>query len=260
MNTSPPVAIVTGGAGSIGTVICASLAARGYRVCVADLDPVRSAQAAARLGDGHVSFAGDLSHEETARTAVEFAATAGPVTVLVNAAGISPKSPQGKLELDEISGDDFLRVLRVNTIAPFLMAKYAARHMPADGSASIVNILSIAVRMAAGGARDAAFPPFIASASHYGASKAALHNLQVSLSRELAPRGIRVNGVAPGFIATDLNAGIPDDERARVLAQIPAGRAGTPADVAGAVAYLVSPEASYLTGAVIDVNGGWLPA
>ena len=91
-------------------------------------------------------------------------------------------------------------------------------------------------------------------------SGAALRNLQTGLCRELAPYRIRVNGVAPGFVATSLNAAISDEERANVLAQIPMGRAGSPDDVTDAVEFLVGPRSAYLTGAVIDVNGGWLPA
>ncbi|WP_028927675.1 SDR family NAD(P)-dependent oxidoreductase [Pseudonocardia acaciae] len=254
------LAVVTGGAGSIGAVIARRLADAGHRVCVADLDPDRARAVAAELPGEHVSFGGDLSDEPTVIELARTVDALAPVTVLVNAAGISPKGPAGKLEIDEIDASGLMAVLRANTVGPFLVSTHLARQMPTDGTASIVNILSIATRMATGGRRDAVFPPFIPSASHYAASKAALHNLQVSMCRELAPRRIRVNGVAPGFIATAMNRNIADGERASVVRQIPLGRAGTPEDVADAVEFLAGPRASYITGAVLDVNGGWLPA
>lgn len=254
------IAIITGGAGSIGSEIGRRLASRGYRVCVADMNGDRARATASALGPEHSWFAGDLGDEPTVEGLVAQVSAQGPIGAVVNAAGISPKHADGKLEVGEISADDFRKVLEVNTIAPFLLAKHARHHMPHDGTAAIVNILSIAVRMASGGVRGAVFPPFISSAAHYGASKAALHNLQVSLCRELAPERIRVNGVAPGFIATEMNANIPAFERQSVLDQIPMGRAGRPEDVADVVEFLVGPGSSYMTGAVIDVNGGWLPA
>ena len=256
----PRIAVVTGGAGSIGTAICRRLADAGYTVCVADIDPERS-RAAARAIDGeHLSFGGDLSDEPTVLRMVEQLRAAGTVTLLVNAAGISPKSELGKLQIDEIDAEQFMAVLRANTLGPFLASKHLATLMPSDGTASIVNILSIAVRMATGGVRGAAFPPLISSASHYAASKAALHNLQISMCREFASLNIRVNGVAPGYIRTAMNANVADSEIRAVIDQIPLGRTGTPDDIADAVEFLASAHASYITGAVLDVNGGWLPA
>lgn len=256
----PGIAVVTGGAGSIGTAICRRLADAGHTVCVADIDPERSRLASARLPGNHLWFGGDLSDEPTvARLAAELR-SAGTVTALVNAAGISPKTELGKLQIDEIDAEQFMSVMRANTLGPFLVSKHLAALMPDDGSAAIVNLLSIAVRMATGGVRGAAFPPMISSAAHYAASKSALHNLQVSMCREFAALHIRVNGVAPGYIRTAMNANVADSEVRAVIDQVPLGRAGTPEDIADAVDFLVSPRASYITGAVLDVNGGWLPA
>jgi len=257
---SAPIAVVTGGAGSIGRSVVARLAARGYRVAVIDIDADRIASVLAPLEGDHLALAGDLTDGRfTERVGAELAAR-GLITALVNVAGISPKGAQGKIQFDEITWDEFRRVLEVNTLAPFFLIQQLAPHMPGDGSAAIVNILSIAARMSTGGPRGASYPPHIASALHYGASKAALHNLQTGLARELAPRRIRVNGVAPGFIASEMTVNIPGAERELVVNDIPWGRPGTPDEIAAAVEFLVSPDASYLTGAVIDVNGGWLPA
>ncbi|MBB1482607.1 SDR family oxidoreductase [Tessaracoccus sp. MC1865] len=252
--------IVTGGAGSIGSVICRRLADRGFTLVVADANTSQAKMTAEGLGERHSFFGGDLTSEDTNAALVDHAVARGTLVGVVNGLGISPKHPDGKLEIGEISAEDFMRVMAVNALAPFLLSKLAFRRMPDDGSASIVNILSITTRMASGGLRTAQFPPLISSASHYGASKAALHNLQTTMAREFASRRVRVNGVAPGFIATDMTRTISDDERSRVLRQVPWGRAGRPEDVAAAVDFLMGPDAAYCTGAVLDVNGGWLPA
>lgn len=257
---SAPIAVVTGGAGSIGRAVVGRLAARGYRVAVIDIDAARIESVLAPLGADHLAFAGDLTDPRFTEHVADELATHGSVAALVNVAGISPKGTQGKIQFDEITWEDFRRVLEINTLAPFFLIQRLVPHMPGDGSASIVNILSIAARMSTGGPRGAAYSPHIASALHYGASKSALHNIQTGLARELAPRRIRVNGVAPGFIASEMTVNIPGAERDLVVGDIPWGRPGTPDEIAAAVEFLVSPDASYLTGAVIDVNGGWLPA
>lgn len=261
MNSSNAgIAVVTGGAGSIGRAIVARLARQGYRVAVIDVDQTRIDAVLASLEGDHLGYVGDLTEPAFIDRVAAELAVEGRVSVLANVAGISPKGPQGKINFDEITWDEFRRVLEVNTLAPFFLIQRLVPLMPKDGSATIVNILSIAARMSTGGPRGAVYPPHIASSLHYGASKSALHNIQMGLARELAPRRIRVNGVAPGFIASDMTVNIPDVERDVVVNEIPWGRLGTPDEIAAAVDFLVSTDASYLTGAVIDVNGGWLPA
>ena len=253
------IAVVVGGGGVIGLAIAARLADR-YTVCLADIDEQRLGDGLRALASPHFMFAGDLTDEDTVSALTEALSHKGTVSALVNCAGISPKLPEGKKEISEISAEEFRRVMDVNTLMPFLLVKHLAPIMPTDGSASIVNILSITARLASGGVRSAQFPPHISAAAHYGASKAALHNLQISMSRELAFRRIRVNGVSPGLVETSLNEMLQDDVRKKMISQVPLGRSGTPLDIARAVDFLIGPDSTYVTGAVLDVNGGWLPA
>ena len=155
-----------------------------------------------------------------------------------------------------MSDAEWNQVMAVNVSAPFFLIREAFRHMPADGTASIVNLLSITAKLGTGGAPDALFPPFLPSTAAYAASKAALQNLTASLSRELAGHRIRVNGVAPGFVQTPMMGEVPPE--GPLLDQVPMHRFARPEEIADAVAFLVSDQASYITGTSLDVNGGWL--
>jgi NAD(P)-dependent dehydrogenase (short-subunit alcohol dehydrogenase family) len=258
--TLTQTAIVTGGAGGIGQAISHRLAAEGYAVVVADIDPAAADLAAAGLpgidGADHRGFAGDLTSSEANRDLAAFAAGIAPIGVLVNAVGISPKRNGRKIQFFELSDEDWDQVMAINVSAPFFLIREAYRHMPTDGSASIVNLLSITSKLGTGGPPDADFGPFLPSSVAYGASKAALQNLTASLSQELAGRRIRVNGVAPGFVQTPMMAGVPLDEK--LLDQVPMKRLAQPEEIADAVAFLISSRASYITGISLDVNGGWL--
>jgi NAD(P)-dependent dehydrogenase (short-subunit alcohol dehydrogenase family) len=154
----------------------------------------------------------------------------------------------------EISDEDWFRVMAVNVAAPFFLVREAYRNMPTDGSASIVNVLSITARTGTGGPEGGTFSPRFPSMLVYGASKAALHNMTASLAHELAALRIRVNGVAPGFVATPMLSGT--DGADALAAQVPLGRYADPSEVADAVEFLASAKASYITGACLDVNGG----
>ncbi|MGW0688429.1 SDR family NAD(P)-dependent oxidoreductase [Streptomyces sp. NPDC002754] len=251
-------AIVTGGAGGIGSVIAAQLAQSGYRVVVADVDDDRAKATADELpGEGHLGFGGDLTSSSVNADLAAAATGLAPLGALVNAVGISPKREGRKIELEEIDDALFHQVMAVNVAAPFFLVREAARFMPDDGTASIVNLLSIAGRLGTGGPAGAHYPPFLPSAMVYGASKAALANLTVSLAHELAPRHIRVNGVAPGFVQTPMMGQVPP--AGPLVDQVPARRYARPQEIAAAIQFLLSPQASYITGTSIDVDGGWAP-
>ena len=253
-------AIVTGGAGGIGQTISRRLAQEGYAVVVADLDQDAADRTAAALPDvgwaEHRGFAGNLADGETNKELAAFAAETGPVGVVVNAVGISPKRNGGKIRFFELSDDEWNTVMAVNVAAPFFLVREVYRHMPTDGSASIVNLLSITAKTGTGGGPDAAFGPFLPSSVVYGASKAALQNLTASLAHELADFRIRVNGVAPGFVQTPMMGDVPQD--ARLLGQVPMKRFATPDEIADAVAFLTGNQSTYITGTSLDVNGGFL--
>ena len=253
-------AIVTGGAGGIGQTISRRLAKEGYAVVVADLDQDAADRTAASLPEvgwaEHRGFVGNLADGETNKALAAFAAETGPVGVVVNAVGISPKRNGGKIRFFELSDDEWNTVMAVNVAAPFFLVREVYRHMPTDGSASIVNLLSITAKTGTGGGPDAAFGPFLPSSVVYGASKAALQNLTASLAHELADFRIRVNGVAPGFVQTPMMGDVPQD--ARLLGQVPMKRYATPEEIADAVAFLTGNQSTYITGTSLDVNGGFL--
>lgn len=261
MSTTVRSAIVTGGAGGIGRIVSERLAQLGYRVVVADASPDAAAQVAASLpapSGPHRAVAGDLTLVETNREVVAAARELGTLSVLVNGVGISPKDNGRKRPFFDVSPEEWDLVMAVNVKAPLLAIQEAFRHMPDDGSASIVNILSIVARLGTGGLPEDTFPPYLPSSVAYAASKAALHNLTASLSRELSSFSIRVNGVAPGFVQTQMTGVMPSAETNQVTAQIPMARFAQPNEIADAIEFLVSEKASYITGASLDVNGGAL--
>ncbi|MFJ6573821.1 SDR family NAD(P)-dependent oxidoreductase [Streptomyces sp. NPDC091292] len=244
---SRPVTIVTGGSRGIGAATSVRLAADGHDVAVGY---VRDGAAAEMVAD-EVRASGarcavvrvDTSVEADVERLFDIAASElGPVTGLVNNAGVT--GPLGRLA--DARTEDLRRVLDVNLLGYLLCCRRAARDMAALGHGAIVNISSAAATLGSPG-----------DYVHYAASKAATDALTVGLSKELGPDGIRVNAVAPGLIETDMHATMGDPDRpARAAAQIPLRRPGHPSEIAAAVAWLLSPDASYTTGTVLRVSGG----
>ncbi|MGR6319608.1 SDR family oxidoreductase [Micromonospora soli] len=238
------VTIITGGSRGIGAATARRLATGGHDVAIG----YRRDHAAAKavLADIHaagrrgVAVPADTTDPDQVQRLFDVAADLGPLTGLVNNAGIT--SPIGPFT--DLRVDDLRQVVDVNLIGYVLCAQHAARTMTRGGA--IVNVSSAAATLGSPG-------EYI----HYAAVKAATDTLTVGLAKELAPRGIRVNAVAPGIVRTDIHAlsGVPD--RADSAAgRVPLGRAGEPDEIAGTIAFLLGPDASYTTGAVLRVAGG----
>jgi NAD(P)-dependent dehydrogenase (short-subunit alcohol dehydrogenase family) len=244
------VLIVTGGSRGIGAAICSLAGARGYDVVVnysGDPAPASEVATAVRShGRQAVAVRADVSAEDDVRALFDAAAELGPVTGLVNNAATVGNTPG---RLDEYEVDVVRRTLDVNVTGVFLCCREAVRRMSTrhggDGGA-IVNISSTAARTGSAG-----------EWVHYAASKAAVDTLTFGLAQEVAGEGLRVNAVRPGMIHTGLHeaAGLPG-RLEKYARQIPMGRAGEPAEIAAAVLFLLSPESSFTTGAILDVGGG----
>ncbi|MDX3771757.1 MULTISPECIES: SDR family NAD(P)-dependent oxidoreductase [unclassified Streptomyces] len=239
-----PVTIVTGGSRGIGAAICERLAADGHNIVLGYRTDGSAAGkvAAAVRATGRECLTVQLDTADENDVDRLFDATAqqlGPVTGLVNNAGVS--GPNGRLA--DAAAEGMRQALEVNVLGYLLCARRAVRDLSRTGGGAIVNISSAAATIGSPG-----------QYVHYAAAKAAVDAMTVGLSKEVAPDGIRVNCVAPGTIWTDFHA---DPERpAKVAANIPMGRAGQPAEIAGAVSWLLSADASYTTGAVLRVAGG----
>ncbi|MEU9354613.1 glucose 1-dehydrogenase [Streptomyces griseoloalbus] len=241
------VTVVTGGSRGIGAAICLRLAAEGHDVVV---NYVRDSAAADAVAEGvraagarAVTVRGDTAVEADVERLFEVAEReVGPVTGLVNNAAVT--GPLGPFT--EAGTDTLRRVVDVNLMGTLLCSRRAAQLMTPRGEGVIVNISSGAATLGSPG-----------EYVHYAATKAAVDTLTLGLAKELGPDGIRVNAVAPGVIDTEMHAAMGAPDRARQIAgTVPLRRAGQAEEIAAAVAWLMSPDASYTTGAVLRVAGG----
>jgi 2-deoxy-D-gluconate 3-dehydrogenase len=239
-------ALVTGAATGIGAAIAVALAEAGANVaCHGNRRaPDETSARVSALGRRSVALRGDLSGKETGRELV--AATVrelGSVDVLINNAGMIRRAPA--LEYSE---DDWATVIEVNLSSVFRLCQAAGRHMLSAGRGKIVNIASLLSFQ--GGITVPA----------YAASKGGVAQLTKALANEWAARGVNVNAIAPGYIATENTALLQNDpnRNRQILERIPAGRWGEPEDIAGAAVFLCSSASNYLNGHVLAVDGGWL--
>jgi glucose 1-dehydrogenase len=249
MRLQDRTALVTGGAGGIGQAIALRLAQEGADVVIAvhrhDADADEIADAVRAAGRRAFVVAADIGNVAQARALIdEGSRLAGRLDILVNNAGVEVRAP-----FTEVTEADYDRVLDTNLKGPFFLAQFFVRHLQTRKcGGKIINISSVH--------EELPFPHF----TSYCASKGGLRMMMRNLAIELAPLGITVNNIAPGSIQTPINRNLMAD-RAQLQAlidDIPLGRLGRPAEVAGLVAYLASAEADYITGATLVIDGGLL--
>ncbi|PQD99248.1 short-chain dehydrogenase [Mycobacterium sp. EPG1] len=235
-NSNDRTAVIVGGASGIGWASAQALARQGCLVTIADLNADGARERAAELGPGHSAAAVDVTDEDSAQRLFD---GIGALDIAVNCAGFSNVGL-----ITEMPAADFRAVIDVCLNGAFIITKHAGRQLRAGGS--LVHISSLNGRQPAAGM------------SAYCAAKAGLSMLTQVAALEMGPRGIRVNAVAPGFVHTPLTAaaaavpGVVED----YVDNTALGRAGSPEDIAEAVVYLCSPGSSWLTGEVLDINGG----
>ena len=246
MKLKGKVVLVTGAARGIGKAIALTLAQEGALIVITDVDEqgiYQVGQEIEAIGHQAKAVRADVSQREEVQKLVDEAiSTFGQIDILVNNAGIIRRG-----SFVEHKPQDWEKVLSVNLGGTFNCSQEVVPLMIKQGSGKIINITSIAGKVGD-----------LASAPSYGVSKGAINTFTFSLARELAPYGINVNAIAPHAIETEMSAEWSAEKRRQIIDSIPLKRLGTPADVAEAVVFLASDGANFITGEVLDVNGGYL--
>ncbi|MDH3029605.1 SDR family oxidoreductase [Methylobacterium fujisawaense] len=243
------VAIVTGGSRGIGRAVSLLLAERGYAVCLSYVSDAAAAKtvvdAITAKGGKALAVKGDVGSEADVIALFRSADGLGRLAALVNNAGVVDV----KSDVADMTEGRLQRMMTTNVVGSFLCAREAVRRMSTKrggAGGAIVNLSSVAARLGGPG-------QFV----DYAASKGAIDALTIGLAREVAAEGIRVNAVAPGIIATEIHASGGEPDRVERLGPgVPMKRAGTAEEVAAPIVWLLSEEASYTTGAILDVGGG----
>lgn len=237
------IAIVTGGGSGIGLAITEKLVAHHITTVIVGRDEQKLQAAAERLGSLCVPLAFDLNDLAAIPSLIDRIATAyGSIDILVNNAGINQKK-----DFTEVTDEDFQRILLTNVTAVFSLSREAVKYMLQKGGGAIINISSMASQYG--------IPKVIA----YTASKSAIEGMTKAMATELSPKGIRVNCIAPGFIATAMSAKALDSDPERrdtALGRTPMGFLGEPSDIAEAALFLATDASKYITGTILRVDGG----
>jgi 3-oxoacyl-[acyl-carrier protein] reductase len=241
-NNSGRVALVTGAGGALGAAIARALVAEGYRVALADNDGEALASVARDLGVNALSLVFDVSDESQGKIACEAVRQQwGPVDILVNNAGILANN-----KLVATTPAEWRRILAVNLDGPYLLCRELVPAMRERRWGRVINICSVAMKT--GG---------LTAGTAYTTSKGGLGALTFSLARELAPHGVTANGIAPAYVRSKMiTEQLTEQQRLDTLRGIPVGRFCEPEEVAHVVTFLASPLAGFITGEIIDVNGG----
>ena len=241
----PRVALVTGGMGGLGEAICVKLAALGYKVVTTYSPSNTKAQEWLRamndMGYGFKAFPCDVGDYDSCKKCVEeIVKDMGPIEVLVNNAGITRD-----MTFKKMTKADWDIVMHTNLDSVFNMTKQVMDGMIERNWGRVINISSVNGQKGAFGQ------------TNYAAAKAGMHGFTKSLALEVAKKGVTVNTISPGYIGTKMVTAIPQDVLdSKILPQIPTGRLGKPAEVAGLVAYLASEEAAFVNGSNVSINGG----
>jgi 3-oxoacyl-[acyl-carrier protein] reductase len=245
MSLTGRIAFVTGASQGIGRACALKLASAGATIAVAARNQEKLTELAAEIttaGGKAAAFTFDVNDEEQVKSVIKAAITQfGKIDILINNAGIT----RDQLVL-RMKRADWDAVLQTNLTSAYLCIQQVIGSMLKQRWGRIINVSSVFGQMGQAGQ------------ANYAASKAGLIGLTMAIAREVGSRNITCNAVAPGFIETAMTAGLGDEFKQNAVKQIPLGRVGSPEDVAGAVAFLASDEASYITGHVLNVNGGLL--